>query len=352
MPIHYPAPLAPGDLIVVSAPSSGVEAALHPRLDRVIAHLRAQGYRVEEGKCLRDEVRSASAPAATRAAELMAVLLRDDVAALIPPWGGELAIELLDLLDWAALWQARPKWLLGYSDTSTWMLPMTLRLGWATAHGPGLMDLAPGQDDLLTRGVLRVLGTAAGASVEQSQSEHWQLQWTDFAVDPGSTYRLTEPTRWWPLHGQADVDISGRLLGGCVDTLMHTAGTRYGDIAAFMAAQQARDGGGTLLYLENAGLSPTDWVRALHRLRWAGWLDVTSGLAGVLVGRSSAPDTQKPSELRYLEALQATLGDLVCPVLVDMDIGHRPPQLVLVNGARARVLWDAARGGRVQQIFD
>ena len=352
MLIRYPAPTGPGDLIAVTAPSSGVESALHPRLDLVIGHLRDQGYRVEEGQCLRNETRSASAGADARAAELMQLLLRDDVAALIPPWGGELAIELLDRLDWSALWQARPKWLLGYSDTSTWMLPITLRLGWATAHGPGLMDLAPGQDDALTRGAMGVLATPAGGSFEQQQSSHWQSKWTDFALDPATTYRLTEPTRWWPLDGQAEVDIGGRLLGGCVDTLMHIAGTPFGDIAACMAAQRARDGEGTLLYLENSGLSPTDWVRAMHRLRWAGWLDVKAGLAGVLVGRSAAPDTDKPSELRYVQALHATLGDLACPVLVDMDIGHRPPQMVLVNGARARVRWDAAAGGRVQQFFD
>ena len=351
MPIRFPAPLVPGDLIAVTAPSSGVEAALHPRLDRVLAHLRAQGFRVEEGLCLRDEVRSASAPADQRAQELMACLLRDDVAALIPPWGGERAIELLDRLDWAALSQARPKWLLGYSDTSTWLLPMTLRLGWATAHGPCLMDLVPGQDDDLSRGAMRALATPAHGGFEQRQSSRWQSRWTDFAVDPASVYQLTEATRWWPLQGQTEVDIGGRLIGGCVDTLMHTAGTPYGDVAAFMAAQRARDGEGTLLYLENSGLTPTDWLRAMHRLRWAGWLDVGAGLAGVLVGRSAAPDTTKAGQLRYAEALQATLGELSCPVLVDMDIGHRPPQLVLVNGARARVRWDAAAGGRVHQHF-
>jgi muramoyltetrapeptide carboxypeptidase len=63
----------------------------------------------------------------------MALLLRDDIDAVFPPWGGELAIELLDRLDWPALQQAPPKWLIGYSDTSTLMLPMTLRLGWPTA---------------------------------------------------------------------------------------------------------------------------------------------------------------------------------------------------------------------------
>ena len=57
----YPAPLHPGARIAVTAPSSGVLRALHARLDLVLAHLRAQGFEVVEGRCLRDDVASASA---------------------------------------------------------------------------------------------------------------------------------------------------------------------------------------------------------------------------------------------------------------------------------------------------
>lgn len=344
--LRFPAPLRAGSRIVVTAPSSGVEPALQPRLDLCLAHLRNQGFVVEEGLCLRGEKQSASASADARAAELMRTLLRDDVDAVIPPWGGELAVQLLDRLDWAALARARPKWVLGYSDTSTWMLPLTLRLGWATAHGPGLMDLVGGQKDPLTSGVMPALATPAGGQVLQRQSSHWQRQWTDFAVQPDVTYALTEPTRWWSLKGQAAVEMAGRLFGGCIDTLMHTAGTVHGDGAGFI---RRHAGDGVLLYLENSGLSPTDWVRALHRLRWSGWLD---GLAGVLVGRSHGADTTGPLQLRYVDALHATLGELPCPVLVDADLGHVPPQMVLVNGARARVQWSAQGGGQVLQHWD
>ena len=68
----YPAPLSSGDRVAVTAPSSGVLPALHGRLDVVLGHLRAQGFELVEGCCLRDEVASASAPADERAAELMA----------------------------------------------------------------------------------------------------------------------------------------------------------------------------------------------------------------------------------------------------------------------------------------
>ena len=342
----YPAPLQPGSRIAVTAPSSGVAPPLHARLDLCLAHLRTQGFVVEEGACLRDEQRSASASADARAAELQALLLRDDIDAVIPPWGGELAIELLDRLDWPALAAAKPKWALGYSDSSTWMLPLTLRLNWATAHGPCLMDLVPNQQDALTRGAMAVLATAPGGSVTQHASDRWQLHWADFAHVPDGAYNLTERTHWRRLDGAAqDTHFAGRLIGGCIDTLMLLAGSPYGNVAGFITRHRAD---GVVLFLENAEQSPTAFVRALHALRWAGWLD---GLAGVLIGRSAAPDSTAPDALRYADALQQTLGGLPCPVLVDVDIGHLPPQLVLVNGALAHVQCSADGRGWIEQRF-
>lgn len=103
-----------------------------------------------------------------------------------------------------------------------------------------------------------------------------------------------------------------------------------------------------MLYLENAGLSPAGLVRAFRAMRWAGWFD---RLAGVLVGRSGVADTTGADELRYDDALRSTLGRLACPVLVDADVGHAPPQMVLVNGAHAEVTWSAAEGGQIVQRF-
>ncbi|MDP3085707.1 MAG: LD-carboxypeptidase [Rubrivivax sp.] len=342
-PIRYPAPLTPGCRIVVTAPSAGVTAPLHRRLDLALGHLRAQGFIVEEGRCLRDNRQGASAPAAERAAELMASLLRDDVDAVFPPWGGELAIELLDRLDWTALGRARPKWLIGYSDTSTLLLALTLRLGWASAHGPCLMDLVPGQDDLLTASALASLAAAPGTAIVQQQSARWQRQWTDFAVDPGVVYRLTEPTQWRCLNRSGSVEASGRLIGGCIDTLMHLAGSVHADLPAFVARCA---GDGALLYLENAEMSPTALVRALHQLRWAGWFD---GLAGLMIGRSAAPDAADDTALHCADALAGVLAALHCPVLADVDIGHQPPQLMLVNGALATLRWQADGVGSLTQ---
>lgn len=225
---------------------------------------------------------------------------------------------------------------------------MTLRLGWATAHGPCLMDLAPGQDDALTAAQFDVLATPAGGVVEQRQSQAWQSHWGDFAADPGCTYVLDRPTRWTPLHGAAaaaPLRFGGRLIGGCLDTLLHLAGGPHGKVREYVARCGAE---GTVLYLENAGLAPGSVLRALHTLRWAGWL---SGLQGLLLGRCAAADETSEEKLSYRGALQAALADLPCPVLTDVDIGHLPPQFTLVNGALAEVSWSAAQGGLLRQTL-
>ena len=54
-----------------------------------------------------------SAPKEQRAAELTAMLTDPAIRAVVPPWGGELAIDLLDQLDWDALAAAEPTWLVG-----------------------------------------------------------------------------------------------------------------------------------------------------------------------------------------------------------------------------------------------
>jgi len=336
---RFPRPLRPGDRIAVTAPSSGVSGDALPRLDLVLQHLRDQGYGVVEGQCLRDERFDASAPAAQRAAELSRFLHDPTIAAILPPWGGERATELLERIDFAALRPLAPKWLLGFSDLSTLMLPLTLVAGWATAHGPNLMDLAPTQVDPLTTGAMRLLATPLDRPVRQAASDRYQVRWIPFEQQVDAALQLTEPTRWWRLDGQeGPVELRGRLIGGCLDTVAWLAGTRYGDVPQFV--RQAGDAG-ALLYLENCELAPAAELRALTALRRHGWFDQ---LRGVLVGRSAAPDPSAPDALTHAMALQAVLGDLPCPVLVDVDIGHRPPQFTLINGAYACVGYEAGSG--------
>ncbi|WP_299037347.1 S66 peptidase family protein [uncultured Pseudokineococcus sp.] len=343
MSIRFPAPLRPGDVVGVTAPSSGVPADLRPRLAVAAEVLRGRGLEVREGECLLDRPggsTTTSAPAAERAAELQDMLLDPGVRAVVPPWGGELAVEVLPLLDWDALAAAEPTWLVGYSDVSTLTLALTTRLGWASVHGQNLLDTPYRVPDPLLPW-LDVVTAPAGARLEQGPSAHHRESgWDDWAADPGVRERVYDRAGTWELldPGAGPVRARGRLLGGCVETTSVLAGTPFGDVAAFAAAHA--DGEGLLLHLEAGGDGALDIARDLWRMRLAGWFDVA---AAVLVGRTAAPDA--PSFTQH-DAVRSALAGLDVPVVTGVDCGHPPPHLALVQGAPAELVVDPATGER------
>lgn len=342
--VRYPPPLKPGDLIAVTSPSSGVADAMRPRLEFCLEHLRQRGYRVVVGSCM-DGTAVTSAPAAERAAELTAMLTDPRVRAVVPPWGGEGALELLSLLDFDAIGAAEPTWLVGYSDTSTLMLPLTLRTGVATVHAPNLMD-TPYRVPVPLMDWLDVVAAPGGSGFTQGSGALYRGgEMANFRDSPTSRgWELTAPGSWkrLPSADPSDrVQASGRLIGGCLETAAMLPGTPFGDLAGF-ARRYAPEG--LIVYLEVAESSALAAARLLHHVRLAGWLDAANA---VLIGRSGAPDDRRFTQL---DALESALGDLTVPVLYDVDFGHVPPQLALVNGVLATVGFDGTTGTLVQKL--
>jgi muramoyltetrapeptide carboxypeptidase len=265
-------------------------------------------------------------------------MLRDpSIRAVIPPWGGETAIDLVDQLDWDALAQAEPTWLVGYSDISTILLPITTRLGWATLHGDNLAD-TPYQP---SAGLLSWLEIASGTGPHVQKDSGVVAGWWRFEEDPRATEWKGTGTGRWSLHGADLLHVSGRLIGGCVETLCNLAGTPYGDVPAFGAAHQDD---GLIVYLEAAGDEAATICRNLHGFRLARWFDRAKA---ILVGRTQAPDSPG---LTQREAVLDALGRLDVPIVFDLEIGHVPPHLPLVNGALATVTVDNDVHEIVQQL--
>src|SRR5690606_22839346 len=154
--------------------------------------------------------------------------LNPEIDAIIPPWGGELLIEILEYLDFNKI---EPKWILGYSDVSLLLLAVTLNTGIATAHGTNIIDLRGTEWDKTTQKWVDVLTAAAGQEITQYSSEFYQKSWDHENPSP-TVFHLTEKTEWKSVAGNA-VDFTGRLLGGCIDVIHHLAGTPYGNVKAF-----------------------------------------------------------------------------------------------------------------------
>lgn len=326
MVIRYPAPLRPGDTIGVTATSSGVADALRPRLDHNVRWLRERGYAVRVGECLRDDT-VVSAPKAQRAAELMSMLRDPEVRAVVPPWGGELGIDLLDQLDWDELARLEPTWFVGYSDGCSVLLPLLTRLGWAAIHGTNLMDTAYRQPAGLLHWT--ELASGEGPFAQTSPGRVRVGEWDDWETDP-AVEELTLPDPGaWEVVGGGGIDVEGRLVGGCVEIVSVLAPTPFGDVPGWARTEAAE---GTIVMLEVAESDPFTVGRALHSLRLAGWFEEAEA---VLVGRTPAPDHLRMSQR---EAVLDALGGLDVPLVLGADIGHTQPCMPLVAGAPTHVV--------------
>lgn len=338
--MRFPQPLQPGDRIGVTAPSSGVDDHLRPRLDHAVGLLRERGFAVEVGECLAGDGVT-SAPREQRAAELTRMLLDPAIRAVVPPWGGELAIDLLDQLDWERLEVAAPTWMVGFSDLSTLLLPLTLRLGWATLHGSNLMDTpyAP------PPGLLHWTEVAAAVEpfTQRSPGRFRSEGWDDYRGHPDVETMTLDSDGDWSLLGADRLDVTGRLVGGCIETISPLAGTAYGDVPGF-----GRDhiDDGLVVYLEAAEENAYSICRALHGLRLAGWFE---NARAILIGRTSAPAS---AGFTQRDAVVDALGMLGLPIVLDVECGHVQPFMPLVNGALARVVVDGTRREITQSFGD
>ena len=262
---------------------------------------------------------------------------------VLPPWGGELAIELLGALDWEMLAKEHA-WFVGWSDISTLLLALTTMTGLATLHGANLMD-EPWQLPAEFMRWTEVAALPAGSVFEQRNAPRRRARpwgaWSDEPLDRDRAYEA--PTRWRSLDGSTELAMHGRLIGGCLETVSLLAGTPYGDVPGF-ARRHAPEG--TIIYLEAAESDSTAVLRMLVSLRLAGWFDAANG---VLIGRTTGGAVP---ELSQDAAVRNALEDLGLPVILDFDTGHEPPQMPLVNGALADVKLTDRTGIITQSLLD
>ncbi|MGP9529261.1 S66 family peptidase [Glutamicibacter sp. AOP5-A2-18] len=330
MEIRYPQPLMTGDIIGVTSPSSGVPSELVGRLDFALQHLRDLGFVVDLGNCM-DGATHISAPVEQRAEELMRMLLDPKIKAVVPPWGGVTAIDILPHLDFEAISAAEPTWLVGYSDISTLIAPLTLLTGNATIHGGNLMDTPYRVPDSL-RSWLDVASLSAGDTFKQSPPGVYRINdWDDWSVEPEATEHAWNGKGTWERldAGLDEVSVSGRLIGGCIETLANLAGTPY------LRTESLRNDPADplIVYIEASGVEATTICRHLHGMRLAGFFD---GAAAILVGRTGAPDSDT---LTQSEAVLDALGTLDVPIIGNVECGHVPPHLAIINGAQGRLVF-------------
>lgn len=323
--MRYPNPLPSNATIAVIAPSSGVTGEFLMRLDHAIEQLKQRGYTVWESPSLRHNEKLVSASKEIRAQEFMTAYLDPRIDLIYPPWGGELGMEILPLLDWDALRGAPPKWILGFSDITTFLFTLTLVCDVATAHGPNLLDF--GMDPVHPSVDAALLGLAESKWIRQTSLPLHQTRWPDIEQNGLAPYLLSEEVVWKIHGGATSAQIQGRLIGGCLDVLCKLLGTPYAPVQDFIKRYR---NDGILWYFETVEMNAADIHRTLWQMTEMGLFE---GATGIVFGRKDGySDTW---DFTFLDALEGLALDV--PIVYDADIGHIPPQILMINGALATI---------------
>ena len=122
-----------------------------------------------------------------------------------------------------------------------------------------------------------------------------------------------------------------------MDILANLCGTKY-DRTADFAEKYGEDG--LIWFLEACDLSVFSIRRAVWELQHAGWF---RHVKGFLIGRPLA-GREALMGLDHIHAVTDLLSEYGVPILLDVDIGHLPPMMPLVNGSIAEVNADLSSG--------
>ncbi len=274
-------PLRPGARLRAVNPGTWLDP--DNDLSALIRSCAAEGWQLEVPASVKGQWRYFSGSDAARLADLRAAWADPDLDGLVyvgAGWGGARVLEQ----GWR--FPRRPLWTLGFSDTSSLLLAQ-----WA-AGLPGAIhgSTVPGDDAQWSRTVDLLSGRAVAP-----------LQGT--GCRPGAGV--------------------GPLVVTNLTVATHLIGTGF-----------LPDLRGAILVFEDVGEAPYRVDRMLTQWRSAGLL---RDLAGVACGRFSWRGEVEPGDFTMAEILENRLGDLGCPLVLDLPLGHGRPNMALPLGHRARL---------------
>lgn len=292
MNITYPPALKKGDTIGLITPSSPMQEG---RLELGIDYLEQNGFKVKVGRHVHDAERFLAGNDIERAKDVMDFFSDPTVKAIMATGGGYGSQRILPHLDMSKI-RANPKWLTGFSDTTSLQIGILSQAKIASCTGFIFKDLDNESFDSL-------------------------IEKTLMACLSGESYKISEGVTL--TSGVA----KGTLIGGNLECLMALIGTPYQP--SFK---------GCILLLEEVWSEPYKIDSKLSQLELAG---VFNEISGLIWGKFERCDAQ------HFPERDGTVNDIIVewskriniPSIKDFPYGHQNRRCVLPLGGE--VILDA-----------
>lgn len=323
--MRYPSFLKKGNTIGLIAPSFGVSGYPYTdRFDNSCKKITNLGYKIKKCEHLYGINKAKSCEDQIRAKEFLDMYLDVETDFIMSVAGGELMMTMLPYIDFEILKYAKPKYVMGYSDNTNLIFTLPILTDTAAIYGSCFGSFGMNNWHQSLQDAYDVI---TGKKNELVSYDKYEIN--DLSHQEGNAlcgYNLEEEVQYKSLDGK-DVDISGRLIGGCLDILMSLCGTKYGQVDEFL--ERYKDDG-FIWFLEACDLNVLAQCRGLWQLKQADWFKYCKG---ILYGR--AVHAEECFDYTMLDALNDNLADLNVPVIYGCDIGHLPPSWTLIAGSVA-----------------
>lgn len=327
----YPKFLKESDYIGVTAPSDGIAEEIDIyRLNNAIKKFEELKYKIKETNNVRTSIKGKSAPSKVQAKELEDLFKDEKIKCIICAGGGDFLLEMLSEVDFKVI-KNNPKWLQGYSDPTGLLFTITTNLDIATIYADNFKSFGMEKWHESLENNLKIL---EGNLIKQESFEKYESVRAEKLIG-NEGYNLDTQVKWENLNNK-EINVTGRIIGGCLDILSELFGTRFDKTKDFI--EKYKDDG-IIWYLENCEMTSESIIRTLWKFKDNGWFKHTNG---IVFGRSGLE--QSCYGISFKEAVTRVLGELNIPIIFNADIGHVSPRMTIINGAICNVISKNGKG--------
>lgn len=331
--------LCDGGKIGFIAPSFG--AATEPYITRFNSALwkfHNMGYRTVEGPNARLCAGVGKSNSAMECGiEINSFMTENYSDVVISVGGGETMCEDLPYVNFDKISSSDPKWFLGYSDNTNLSFLLATICDTMAIYGPNACDFGM---EPWHKSIEDVFNLLRGRQNSFSNYDGWEKSDCD-SDSKTAPYNITEPYKQI-VFPSGKVSFEGRFIGGCLDTLVTLAGTRFDVVKEF---NRRYENDGIVWFLEACELGAMSVRRALWQLDNAGWFQ---NVKGFIIGRSLNYE-DRFGDYSPLMAYRDFLKTFNVPIIMDTDLGHLSPMMPFVMGGYGMV---EASGNEINITYD
>jgi len=330
--MRFPRFIKKGDTIMVSAPSLNITKELDiVRCNLAIKQFLKHGLIIKEMELVREIPKDSIVNLANdRALEFTECFLDDSSPFILCASGGDFANEVLSCLDFEQLKDGL-KWVQGYSDITNIIYPITTILEIATVYSENYKSFGMKEWHESLELNLDVL---MGETIQQESFDLYQQEKIE-RITGDEPFNLVNNVEWKTISGHKEI-ISGRLLGGCLDTLVKIVGTRFDHTCEFIEKYK---NDGIVWAFDMYSTSFTKLHSDLWQMENAGWFKYASGF---VFGRPLKAHEEYDKD--YVDAIKRILNKYNKPIIFDACIGHCPPQLTWIIGSLCEIECGQGKG--------